>query len=158
MSQGIGFVGKILSGGQTGADRAALDWAIAHGIDHGGWCPRNRKANDGRLAAHYLLQETESAGYSQRTRFNVQAADATLIFGRSLLVGGSLLTRRFADELGKPAHFVDLSLDWIGQINETKRWLDGLQVKTLNVAGPSEDRSPGIYGEVTRFLTLLNTD
>lgn len=64
----------ICSGGQTGADRAALDWAIAHGFPHGGWCPRGRKAEDGPLAAVYPLRETESAGYRSPTSRTERAA------------------------------------------------------------------------------------
>lgn len=78
----------IRSGGQTGVDRAALDWAIAHDIAHCGWCPKGRTANDGPLPAHYELQETDSSGYSKRTRLNVRDADATLIIYQGTLEGG----------------------------------------------------------------------
>jgi hypothetical protein len=152
VSNTTGILEKILSGGQTGVDRAALDWAIMNNIDHGGWCPRHRKANDGTIAPHYRLQETESAGYSQRTRLNVQEADATLILGRGQLVGGSHLTWRFAHELGKPVHVVDLTLDWPEQIEGFKQWLTRLTVRSLNVAGPSESRCPGIYLQGKNFL------
>ena len=88
---------KIISGGQTGADRAALDWAIEHSISHGGWCPKGRMAENGKIDSRYQLEETPSQDYAQRTQWNVRDSDATLIFsiGQNLL-GGSLLTKNFA--------------------------------------------------------------
>src|ERR1044072_8003346 len=73
-------VEQITSGGQTGADRAALDFALFHGIPHGGWCPRGRLAEDGTLQTHYELKETPGALYSQRTDWNVRDSDGTVIF------------------------------------------------------------------------------
>ena len=92
----------IVSGGQTGADRAALDWAISQNIAHGGWCPSGRMATDGPLASKYMLRETESTGYRLRTKLNVQDSDATLIFNSGVLDGGTLQTVRFAQKLNKP--------------------------------------------------------
>lgn len=87
----------IISGGQTGVDRAALDWAIANRIPHGGWCPKGRRAEDGPLPRRYKLRETPSRSYAQRTRWNVRDSDATLIFSAAnSLTGGSELTRRTA--------------------------------------------------------------
>ena len=84
---------KIVSGGQTGADRAGLDWAISMGIPHGGWCPRGRKAEDGVIPARYQLTETKSADYLTRTRWNVRDSNATVIFTlKPTLSGGSLRT------------------------------------------------------------------
>ena len=99
------LIDKIVSGGQTGADRAALDWALQRGVAHGGWCPKGRLASDGPLPERYLLRETDSAGYRQRTKLNVRDSDATLIFNTGVLDGGTLQTVRFAQTLGKP-HFV----------------------------------------------------
>lgn len=96
-------VRRHLRGGQSGADRATLDWAIAHGIPHDGWCPRGRKTEDGALADRYVLRETPGFGYLQRTEWNVRDSDATLIFTLSdSLDGGSKRTAVFADRLGKP--------------------------------------------------------
>ena len=94
----------IISGGQTGADRAALDFAIKHGFAHGGSCPRGRKAEDGPISAHYELRETPSRRYAQRTEWNVRDSDATVAFtiGQDLK-GGTSLTMAFARRLGKPA-------------------------------------------------------
>ena len=94
---------RIISGAQTGADRAALDFAIEHGLAHGGWCPKGRRAEDGRIPPRYELIETPSKDYEQRTRWNVRDSDATLIISKSsTLTGGSAYTRRCAGELAKP--------------------------------------------------------
>src|SRR6478672_11962562 len=93
----------IISGGQTGADRAALDFAIANGISHGGWCPRQRRAEDGVIPAQYSLRETPSTHYSQRTEWNVRDSDATVVFSiKPQLTGGTRLTLELANRLGKP--------------------------------------------------------
>ena len=86
------MIQRIISGGQTGADRAALDWAITHGIRHGGWCPAGRRAEDGAIPDRYCLQETPGRNYHQRTKWNVRDSDATLIITQAAeLTGGSLL-------------------------------------------------------------------
>ena len=98
---------KIVSGGQSGADIAALDWALANGVPHGGWCPKGRKSEDGLIDARYQLIETPESKYLQRTEWNVRDSDATLIFTLSpKLDGGSKKTADFAIKLGKPyLHF-----------------------------------------------------
>lgn len=149
------LVGKIVSGGQTGADRAALDWALSRGIDHGGWCPKGRLAADGPLLAHYQLRETESAGYRQRTKLNVRDSDATLVLNTGDLDGGTLQTVRFAQTLSKP-HLV-VQLDEAGQgaaVHRVRAWLIDGQFGTLNVAGPREEKRPGIYAAVASVLDL----
>src|SRR3954465_11888189 len=94
---------SIISGGQTGADRAALDFAIAHGLPHGGWCPRGRRAEDGAIPPQYLLEETTQTHYAQRTRRNIRESDATLIFSiRPVVKGGTRLTMELARHLEKP--------------------------------------------------------
>ena len=136
----------VVSGGQTGVDRAALDWACNHRIPHGGWCPQGRRASDGPLSVKYQLRETESAGYRQRTKLNVQDSDATLILNLGELDGGTLQTQQFAERMGK-SHLV-LQLDQCapdesaGRITE---WLIAGRFSTLNVAGPREEKRPGIY-------------
>ena len=100
--------GTIISGGQTGVDRAALDWAISRNISHGGWCPKGRVASDGPLPIRYLLRETESDGYRQRTKLNVQDSDATLIFNFGLLEGGTRQTVKFAQAMNKPYEIIQL--------------------------------------------------
>lgn len=145
---GQGFT--VVSGGQSGADRAALDWAIAHGLAHGGWCPRGRKTEDGVLAEHYLLRETPAAGYLQRTEWNVRDSDATLIFTLSdRLDGGSKRTAAFADQLGKPWLHVRHGV----HPKYVARFLIRHQVNTLNVAGKRESAAPGVGELVHEVLS-----
>lgn len=97
------IVERIISGGQTGADRAALDFAIAHGVPHGGWCPKGRRAEDGGVPDRYALQATPSKEYGQRTEWNVRDAGATVIFTIGPeLTGGSELTAECTVKHGKP--------------------------------------------------------
>jgi len=138
---------KIISGGQTGADRAALDAAIACGVPYSGWCPKGRLAEDGPIADCYELQEMEDVDYPSRTRANVEAADLTLIFSHGPLTGGSLLTQQFAEELGKPCVHIDL--------NESFQALEVLSSHrpdigkfVMNVAGPRASGDPKIYDAV----------
>lgn len=86
-------IAKIISGGQTGADRAALDWAIRNSVPHGGWCPRNRKAEDGRIPDGYVLKQTPSFGYSERTKWNVCDSDGTVVFTMSDNMTGASASR-----------------------------------------------------------------
>ena len=100
---------RIISGGQTGVDRAALDAAQCCGIASGGYCPKGRRAEDGTIPPHYPLTELPSADYPTRTRQNASAADATLILTRGSLSGGSAYTARIARQLGKPLLVIDLA-------------------------------------------------
>src|SRR5262249_30865636 len=103
---------KIVSGGQTGADRAALDWAIEHGLEHGGWCPLGRKAEDGAIPARYQLEETPTDRWEQRTEWNVRDSDGTAIFTMAeMLTGGSLTTVEFARVFGRPCLHVSRRVD-----------------------------------------------
>ena len=143
---------KIVSGGQTGADRAALDFAIDEKIDHGGWVPAGRRAEDGPPAAHYGLRETPSGDYGQRTGWNVRDSDATLLVSLGLLTGGSALTQTFAMRYEKPVFHADCSaMELQGPVEAVRGWLKATQPKVLNVAGPRESTTAGIY-EVTRNL------
>src|SRR3989304_5681242 len=101
-------VRQIVTGGQTGVDRGALDAAIARGIPHGGWCPQGRLAEDGRIPDLYQIQENDSPDYTIRTERNVLDSDATLILCRGPLSGGTLLTFHFAKQHQKPCLVVDL--------------------------------------------------
>lgn len=143
---GDGFM--LVAGGQTGADRAGLDWAIERGIQHGGWCPRGRKTEDGVLPERYQLQETPASGYLQRTEWNVRVSDATLIFTLDdRLGGGSKRTAVFADSLGKPWLHVRPGV----HPKYVAHCLSRHGVKTLNVAGKRESAAPGI-GELVRLV------
>lgn len=147
----------IVSGGQTGVDRAALDWAILQNIKHGGWCPKGRLALDGPLPQRYLLRETESDGYRQRTKLNVQESDATLIFNIGLLEGGSLQTVKFAQALKKPYRIIQLeSCRPQDAAIEVTTWLESFRFSTLNIAGPSEARHIGIYARVLQVLNACS--
>lgn len=142
---------KIISGGQTGADRAALDVAIWHQFPHGGWCPKGRKAEDGPLDARYLLQETPKADYKQRTEWNVRDSDGTIVFtGAAEATGGSLKTIRLAAKHQKPCLHISR-----GQYNAAvmvQAFIDEHQISVLNIAGSRESKEPGIYEWVKRIL------
>ena len=144
-----------MANGQSGVDRAALDWAIKHGLPHGGWCPRGRTAEDGAIESRYFLQETESAGYRQRTRQNVVDSDGTLILNVGELSDGSLTTLRFAERFGKPSLVVQLETGAEG-IRQTLEWLRAQRIAILNVAGPRESKRPGIYQQAFAFLEKVS--
>lgn len=144
------LVNKIISGGQTGVDRAALDTALALGIPCGGWCPKGRRAEDGVIPMHYPLTETTSKDYRVRTRRNVRDSDGTLILTRGPLSGGTALTRRLAKELDKPCLVVDLAQR--PRASDVRTWLASNSIHILNVAGPRESNQPGIYLQAKKFL------
>ena len=144
---------KIISGGQTGVDRAALDVALALGIPHGGFCPLGRRAEDGRIEDVYQLTETESPEYKVRTERNVLSANATLILCRGTPTGGTRFTQRMAVRHRRPLVVIDLSsrpsrlqiVDWLVQHGQG----------VLNIAGPRQSQSPGIGEEVREFLMMV---
>jgi hypothetical protein len=146
----------IISGGQTGADRAALDWAIAHGIPHGGWCPKGRIAEDGVIPDTYCLKEAPSAEYAQRTMWNIRDSDATLILSISpVLTGGSKRTLNYATELGKPCLHLVRGMDPALVADFLRRNV----VQSLNVAGPRSSKEPEIYDFVIWVLNkVLNIE
>src|SRR5262245_29120457 len=143
-------IGKIVSGGQTGVDRAALDVAQELGIRRGGWCPRGRLAEDGAIDARYPLQETPSSEYTQRTRWNVRDSDGTLVLTRASPRGGTALTLRCARRLHRPVLVIDLSLP--SEPAALREWAESRAVGTLNVAGPRESTAPGIHAQAVAFL------
>ena len=150
MSGTLKIFSKIISGGQTGVDRAALDTVLASGIPTGGWCPRGRRAEDGPLEPRYPLQETHSRNYADRTERNILDSDGTLILTRRKIKGGTALTRRMARFHQKPLLIVDSSDEM--DFHPVLKWGRTFQVKTLNVAGPRESEEPGIYQEAVDFL------
>jgi len=141
---------KIVSGGQTGVDRAALDAARKLGIEHGGWCPLGRRAQDGLIDRCYLLEETPSRAYGQRTEWNVRDSEATLILCRGALSGGTRLTAQLADRYGRPLLVLDL--DSNPDSGEIRSWLRNKGVRVLNIAGPREEGAVGIYAQSYSFL------
>ena len=146
------FCQHIVSGGQTGVDRGALDFAIEHGYPHGGWAPQGREAEDGKIPMKYQLLELDHGGYRQRTRRNVVDSDCTLIINHGELDGGTLATRGFAERLNKPFLVVQADHGVGGESAKgVLEWLRQNQIKILNVAGPRESKRPGIY-RLTREL------
>ena len=146
-------VRQIISGGQTGVDRGALDAAISLGIAHGGWCPAGRLAEDGPIADVYHLMETLSPDYAVRTEQNVVDADATLILCRGEISGGTGLTQQLVQQHDKPCLTVDLGMQ--PDVADVSRWLAKHKVAVLNVAGPRESASPGIGAMAHKFVRQL---
>jgi hypothetical protein len=140
------MIQKIVSGGQTGADRAALDFAIKHGIPHGGWIPKGRKAEDGTLPEKYHLQEMPTGSYSKRTEKNVIDSDGTLIVSHGLLTGGSARTREFAKQHRKPWIHIELQATlYPDAARMIREWVGRNGIKVMNVAGPRASKDPKIY-------------
>jgi hypothetical protein len=150
----------IISGGQTGADRAALDFAVTNGFAHGGWCPRGRRAEDGEIPSCYSLRETPSKHYSQRTKWNVRDSDATVVFSvKSQLTGGTRLTHELAQRLGKPALLLSRDANDVpSAADQLRRFVDQDDVCTLNVAGPRASQEPEIGAFVTDVLASALLD
>jgi len=147
------LIDKIVSGGQTGVDRAALDVAISLELAHGGWCPRGRIAEDGPIPDCYQLQEHPSPKYSDRTKQNVLDSDGTLVLYRSVLEGGTLKTIGYAHHLNKPSIAVRLSHP--GRMDRIRQWMTANEVRVLNVAGPRASKEPEIYQIALDYLTKL---
>lgn len=144
---------RIISGGQTGVDRAAFDAALEHGISIGGCCPKGRRAEDGDIPEVYPLIELSSKNYKVRTQKNVVESDGTLILNKRRLSTGTLLTRDLAVNHGKPCLVVQLdALDSQSQARVVT-WIQRNHILVLNVAGPRESKSPGIYEAAKAFLT-----
>lgn len=148
---------QIVSGAQTGVDRAALDAAMSAGLAVGGWCPKGRKAEDGPIPEIYPLKETRSATYRTRTRWNVRDADATLILCRNEPSGGTLLTVGFCEQLGRPCHIqrLDTLNPQPAALATVTAWLRDHHVAILNVAGPRERKAAPVYERAHGFITAL---
>lgn len=145
----------IVSGGQTGADRAALDFALRAGLPHDGWCPLGRVAEDGPLPARYLLRETPTAKYDERTRWNVRDSDATVLFTtRPELIGGTGLTAQIAAEFGKPTlHLCAAAMGPLEAAVALRQFLAQHNVQRLNVAGPRASQDPHVAAYVNAVLS-----
>ncbi|MEM9828914.1 MAG: putative molybdenum carrier protein [Planctomycetota bacterium] len=148
------FPKRIISGGQTGVDRAALDFARCMGWQHGGWCPKGRLSEAGVIPACYDLDEAKTSSYPARTRLNVRDSDATLIIYAKPMGPGTALTLRICRELGKP-HFATTMKQ--GSVTKTLNWLLAQRPECLNIAGPRESGHPGIYEQCTQWLDKLFT-
>lgn len=149
----------VISGGQTGADRAGLDAAMKLGIRTGGFCPKGRKAEDGVIPPIYPMRETSSSDYPPRTRKNVADADVTILFYYDIYDGGTKLTREICEELGKPCLELAIASSW--KPSYTAKLIKKLilqQVKRdfiINIAGPRESRCPGLQKMSDPWLTSL---
>lgn len=148
-----GYPQKVVSGGQTGVDRAALDAALVLEMPVGGWCPRGRLAQDGTISGFYPLTETPSMRYEERTEWNVRDSDGTLILHEGPLTGGTSLTLGLAKRYGRPFFLVDLAE--LSGIPMVRRWLREEGILILNVAGPREESYPGIYARAYEFMREL---
>ena len=147
------MIARIVSGGQSGVDRAALDIALELGVPCGGWCPKGWLAEDGAISQRYPLVETPTEDYAQRTTWNVRDSDGTLVLNRGAIAGGTAQTVEDARKLGKPCLVVDL--DGAGEMDAVARWLIKQRVGVLNVAGPRESKSPGVYRQASEFLRAV---
>ncbi len=141
---------KIISGGQTGVDRAALDAAIEAGIPHGGWCPKGRLAEDGRLPDRYLLEETPQSDYIQRTEWNVRDSDGTLILYWDQLEGGTKLTADFCKKYSKPHFLVNMIKP--ADTSSFIKWLKTSNIRILNVAGPRASKGIQVYEQARVYI------
>lgn len=143
----------IVSGGQTGVDRAALDVALELGMPCGGWCPAGRVAEDGPIPDRYPLRETDSADPAERTARNVADADGTMILATADPSPGTARTRETAQRLGKPLYLWHPTSP--ADAGHFRRWLQVYGIRTLNVAGPRESESPGVHAAARDLLRAL---
>lgn len=143
---------RIISGGQTGADRAGLDFAIEVGLEYGGFVPRGRRAEDGTIPEHYKLTELSSISYAVRTKRNVREGDGTVVLSLDpILTGGSSLTFEYATQVNKPRLHIhraatDFSKDaFAKEVGRLKDFIQAHRIEGPNVAGPRESNQPGVY-------------
>ena len=149
---------KIVSGGQTGADRAALDWAIEYEIPHGGWCPKGRLAEDGEIPAKYQLQESQSKNYLQRTEWNVRDSDGTVIFTMEPhLSGGSKRTAEFARKLHKPWLHIFHTMPLEECAEHLHHFIKKHEIEVLNVAATRGSKEPEVGAFVRAVLDAAQT-
>ena len=148
-------ISKIVSGGQTGVDRAGLDVALSLAYPIGGWCPKGRIAEDGVIDQQYPLQETPRSDYYQRTEWNVRDSDGTLIICWGPPTGGTGYTMEHAKKLGRPFFIFDLKQPQPEQQKNFAIWVAQHNIRTLNIAGPRENPAQTIYPAAKEILLLL---
>lgn len=150
------MITKIISSGQTGADLAALDVALANNIPHGGWIPKGRLTENGPLDEKYQLQETETDHSSARTEKNILESNGTLILSHGPLTGGAALSSKLAQKLCKPLLHLDMhevSMNYAVRL--LKIWLQGSGVQVLNVTSCRASKDPKIYDVTVALLTKV---
>ena len=147
---------KIISGGQTGTDQAALDFAIENDIPHGGWIPKGRMTEDGALPDKYQLQEMPTKSYPKRTEKNILESDGTLIVSHGTITGGTALTRKLAKKHVKPWFHINLDKTSSSDVSALLQdWFQENDIQTLNVAGARASKDPEIYEAVMSLLGSL---
>lgn len=152
----INLIRKIISGGQSGADLAAIDAAMANDFPHGGWIPKGRRTEDGPLPEKYHLQEMTTTSYPKRTEQNVIDSDGTVIFIHGRLSGGSDLTRKLAEKHGKPWLHLNMREHTILEaVERLSEWCSDKQIEILNVAGRSASKDPEIYSVTYKVVSAI---
>lgn len=146
---------RIISGGQTGVDRAALDAALKLDFPCGGWCPKGRLAEEGPIPRRYPLKETPLKQYPQRTRWNVRDSDGTLILTWGEPQGGTRLTLQIAKKLKKPTCVMDLDLLSQASVGEVLQWIEAYQIGVLNIAGPRASFGKSVYSKAYSFVQKI---
>ncbi|HEX9179918.1 MAG TPA: putative molybdenum carrier protein [Burkholderiales bacterium] len=150
---------RIISGGQTGVDRGALDAALAAGVPCGGWCPAGRMAEDGPIPARYPVEELPQAGYVERTLRNVRDSDATLIICYGEPEGGTRQTLEFCERRNKPRLRVDAAVTPEQEAaRQVAAFVRKLGIRVLNVAGPRASKQPGAHAYARDVLALALSD
>lgn len=147
------MIERIVSGGQTGVDRAALDLALEKGIPCGGWCPAGRHADDGVIPERYPLRETAEMDHTIRTEHNVRDSDGTLMLYRGSLQGGTAYAVLMARHLNRPV--LAVNLDDSFDVDAVAAWIRNNRIRVLHVGGQRESSCPGIYQAAKRTLEAL---
>ena len=147
---------KIISGGQTGVDRAALDVAIELGFEYGGFCPKGRLAEDGVILNKYNLTELSNSQYLMRTIANVQASDGTLIIHQGTVSGGTLKTKDYCQMINKSFFTVNLLEDLEKIPLNFDTWIKENHIIIMNIAGPRESAAPIYNRTYTLLMDLLS--
>ena len=147
------MIEKIISGGQTGADRGAIDAALKYGFPYGGWIPKGRLTEYGPLPDEYQLKEMPTKNYPDRTEKNVLASDGTVIITHGKLTEGSALTKKFAQKYKRPYLHIDLNkTPAFIAASEINNWVIKHGIEILNVAGPRASKDPKIYEDTTYII------
>ncbi len=146
---------RIISGGETGVDRAALDFALENQIDCFGWCPKGRKAEDGVIPNIYPLKEAATSGYEKRTLKNVEESQGLMVFVDGEPDNGTILAIDHAEKKNKPIYIIHLSMNVEDQETGILDFLEDQEVTIVNIVGPRESNNPGIYRKTKSFLEEL---